>query len=501
MGILTVNSDFEKLYGSIENMPYNVRREYLKNSYFTIEVLDDEEITDKTITVILYTKVIPFITYRINKGNWVVKEQGTNINVKRGDIVEFKGNMDYSYYTDEAQHSDIRTFVMYSNCKVNVYGNILSLFYGSDMIEHDKLYFEHACDQMFNYNSNYFLKIVDASNLILPSRLSPHCYSGMFKYITTLTVAPEINNTSSAVNNEYFAGMFRGCSNLNYIKFTGIYKNGNFSNWVNGVGQTGTFVKNFSEKFPTGVHGIPSGWTVIDLNCEPTKSISFTPNSGNIYSGDNIALMYGNNNNEVTGIKYTLDGTDPTVNGIEYEDYINITEEGTLTIKAVAYNYANNKYYYSDIYTANYTVLPEPMKIYVDKFPEINVEDPPYWEDAGYNTRDEFIAAVIEEPYENGCDVWRYSNDTLEYDGNEYYVWTVGGNNQGGSIPDAFLLTTTDNYETLYGESLEEDILNEFSSLYGYTFTDDMTEGYIQEDLGDDKKYLVKVVNNTTNED
>lgn len=500
MGVVVINSDLLKVYGSIDNMPYNVRREYLKNSYFTIEVLDDEEITDKTITVLLYNEVIPFITYRINKGNWVVKESGSNnINVKKGDIVEFKGNIDYSYYTDEEQHADVIAFTIYSNCKVNVYGNILSLFYGSDMIEHDKLYFEKACRKMFSYSSSKFLKIVDASNLILPSVLSPGCYSDMFNYITTLTVAPEINNTIAVVNNGYFTEMFKGCSNLNYIKFTGIYRNGNFSNWVNGVGQTGTFVKNFSEKFPTGASGIPSGWTVIDLNCEPTKSIIITPNGGNIYSGDNITLRYGNNNNEVTGIKYTLDGTDPTVNGIEYEEYISITEEGELTIKVVAYNYANEKYYYSDVYTANYTVLPEPMNIYIDKFP--SDEDAPYWEDMGCETRAEYMAACIEEPFEMGCDKWVYTNDTLEYDGNEYYVWKFSGNNMEGSNPDALLLTTTDNYETLYGESLEDDITNTFTSLYGFTFTDDITEGYTQEDLGEDKKYLVKVVNNTTNED
>lgn len=146
----------------------------------------------------------------------------------------------------------------------------------------------------------------------------------------------------------------------------------------------------------------------------------------------------------------------------------------------------------------------EPPKhyiLYVDKFPEINVEDPPYWKDMGYDTRTEYMAAIIKEPYENGCDMWRYSNDTLEYDGNEYYVWKFSGNNQGGPKPEALLLTTTDNYDTLYGESLEDDITNTFTSLYALSFTDDITEGYIQEDLGDDKRYLVKVVNNTTNED
>jgi hypothetical protein len=62
--------------------------------------------------------------------------------------------------------------------------------------------------------------------------------------------------------------MFYGCTNLNYIKalFTTkpywLYTD----NWVSGVAATGTFVKSSSATWDvTGIHGIPSGWTVIAL--------------------------------------------------------------------------------------------------------------------------------------------------------------------------------------------------------------------------------------------
>ena len=52
---------------------------------------------------------------------------------------------------------------------------------------------------------------------------------------------------------------------MNYIKClaTDISANSCISNWVSGVSPTGTFVKSANmDSWPTGVSGIPSGWTV-----------------------------------------------------------------------------------------------------------------------------------------------------------------------------------------------------------------------------------------------
>ena len=59
--------------------------------------------------------------------------------------------------------------------------------------------------------------------------------------------------------------MFYGCSSLNYIKAMFTTKPDKFltNNWVNGVAANGTFVKNSAATWTTtGVHGVPSGWTV-----------------------------------------------------------------------------------------------------------------------------------------------------------------------------------------------------------------------------------------------
>ena len=61
--------------------------------------------------------------------------------------------------------------------------------------------------------------------------------------------------------------MFYGCNKLNYIKMlaTDISSSDCLYNWVNGVSSTGTFVKHPDmTSLPTGVDGIPEGWTVVN---------------------------------------------------------------------------------------------------------------------------------------------------------------------------------------------------------------------------------------------
>ena len=93
--------------------------------------------------------------------------------------------------------------------------------------------------------------------------LTDYCYSGMFNGCTSLTTAPELPAT--ILVDLCYSSMFRGCTNLNYIKamFITTPSVTYTSNWVNGVASTGTFVKSSVAAWNvTGVHGVPSGWTV-----------------------------------------------------------------------------------------------------------------------------------------------------------------------------------------------------------------------------------------------
>ena len=101
----------------------------------------------------------------------------------------------------------------------------------------------------------------------LPSTtLDLGCYNSMFYGCTSLTNAPELPSTTLIM--DCYNSMFYGCTELNYIKMlaTDISDTRCLNNWVNGVSSTGTFVKHPNmTSLPTGVSGIPTGWTVQDV--------------------------------------------------------------------------------------------------------------------------------------------------------------------------------------------------------------------------------------------
>ena len=95
--------------------------------------------------------------------------------------------------------------------------------------------------------------------------LTNGCYSYMFYNCKSLTNAPELPVTTLV---DYcYRYMFYGCNKLNYIKMlaTDISATNCLNSWVYGVSSTGTFVKHPNmASLPTGVSGIPNGWTVQD---------------------------------------------------------------------------------------------------------------------------------------------------------------------------------------------------------------------------------------------
>ena len=95
--------------------------------------------------------------------------------------------------------------------------------------------------------------------------LANGCYDSMFDGCTNLTTAPELPAIS--LRKYCYNHMFIGCSSLQSITClatSGINSNSSTTNWVSGVNASGTFVKASGATWPTGTHGIPSGWTVVD---------------------------------------------------------------------------------------------------------------------------------------------------------------------------------------------------------------------------------------------
>ena len=210
-------------------------------------------------------------SYSINDGEWVEISGTKFINLSVGDNVRFKS-------TDA-----IETLFDGISQNFNVYGNILSLKYGDNFMGKKDVY-------KLSFNGS---KVVDASNLVLPATsLTNNAYDSMFMNCRSLTAAPELPATTLAKGcyNQMFYGctslttapalpattldvacyayMFYDCSSLNYVKClclsTGIASTDYIEDWVNGVSPTGTFVKKAGVTWPTGISGIPSGWTVVE---------------------------------------------------------------------------------------------------------------------------------------------------------------------------------------------------------------------------------------------
>lgn len=95
--------------------------------------------------------------------------------------------------------------------------------------------------------------------------LTLNCYEGMFFGCTSLTHAPELPATT--LTSYCYYNMFRDCTNLSSIKCLAAYNisSGQLGNWTNGVASTGTFYKASGVTWPTGVSGIPEGWTVVEV--------------------------------------------------------------------------------------------------------------------------------------------------------------------------------------------------------------------------------------------
>jgi hypothetical protein len=146
----------------------------------------------------------------------------------------------------------VGTFGITKSC--NLGGNPISLVASNQLLE-------NSFQELFRNCSG----IIDASQLQLPTTLTKGCFLYMFYGCTNLTSAPELPATTLV---EYcYAYMFYGCIKLNYIKMlaTDVSANSCLYYWVYGVASSGTFVKNPAmTSLPTGISGIPSGWTVVN---------------------------------------------------------------------------------------------------------------------------------------------------------------------------------------------------------------------------------------------
>ena len=171
-------------------------------------------------------------------------------------------------------------------------GNIMSLLYGNNFTGNETN-FPSGSTLNFNRLFYYNTTLVNVNYLLLPATrlttgcyasmfegcsgitqapvlpavsLTRECYYTMFKNCTSLTQAPALH--AITLTRECYYSMFSGCTSLNKVTCyatSGINTNGSTSYWLSGVSSTGTFTKAAGATWPSGVNGIPSGWTVVNV--------------------------------------------------------------------------------------------------------------------------------------------------------------------------------------------------------------------------------------------
>lgn len=250
--------------------------------------------------------------YSLNGGAWtaftLLKNTASKLiaTLSPNDIISFRRDNENFY---QAQ------FISDSNLTFDIYGNLLSLQYGANFNGQTTL--RNTTKQAFGpvfkgtnvvdasklmltatelSSGCYYEMFSDCSNLINPPSILPatvmssSCYYGLFNNCQSLTTFPTILATTLAEDcframfrktaistapplpyatikaRSYYA-MFQQCQNLNYVKClaTNAAANGGDTyGWLEDVSPTGTFVKASGVTWPTGVSGIPNGWTVIE---------------------------------------------------------------------------------------------------------------------------------------------------------------------------------------------------------------------------------------------
>jgi hypothetical protein len=271
--IWVANEFFRKSYVAYTNPPVRNLR------YFYVEARDEN--IDHSLVSLHFTS--GKVQYLKNEDGWVSYTSNSELRMKNGDRIYFRGNI--------ANWSGADHFAVEG--KVNVGGNIASLF-RNDFTE-DDLPEDWGKSTSASWSFQSFFAneagLVDASALVLPmeamrqngyramfqncynlvaapslpaATLAGSCYQAMFQNCTALTTSPKLK--AETLVGSCYAEMFSGCSSLNEITMIGrgSIPNNSLTNWVSGVAASGDFYGYVTTTLSVGVSGIPVGW--VDRN-------------------------------------------------------------------------------------------------------------------------------------------------------------------------------------------------------------------------------------------
>ena len=141
--------------------------------------------------------------------------------------------------------------------------------------------------------------LVNAPSTLPAKTVVWDAYHSMFQGCTSLVKSPKILSDGVGNTSNYTA-MFSGCTSLNEITCTSTATaSGSFSNWVAGVSATGIFYKNPNvTNWGTGIHGIPSGWSVRDVSPVVFKARQNNSTVGLAHLSTNHTLQYSSDSGD-----------------------------------------------------------------------------------------------------------------------------------------------------------------------------------------------------------
>lgn len=178
--------------------------------------------------------------------------------------IRTKGNVQYSLNGMFQDCSNLLTPPVLPSTELNRCA-YLNLFKGCTSLVTPPALPATVFNNGYVYNNMFYGCTSLATAPALPATtLTRSCYSSMFNGCTSLVESPVLSAASTV--QEAYQNMFNGCTQLTRITMlaTRIY-NGSLNGWVTDVAANGTFVKNANmTTLPSGVNGIPDGWTVID---------------------------------------------------------------------------------------------------------------------------------------------------------------------------------------------------------------------------------------------
>lgn len=200
----------------------------------TLDIVSGGTLVFKGYSTWLDKKVLS--VSRDNGETWTTltpTNNGTSINVSAGEKLIMKGyNSSYAQSNAYAKFED-------STAHFNIYGNIMSLVDYDNFTTLNTLTNEYVFTAMFRD-----CKIHNV-NVYLPATvLTEGCYLDLFAQYNLSTIE-KITITCLATDISAY-----GCT----------------KGWLTGIATTGTFVKHPNTTWPTGVDGIPTGWTVQDAD-------------------------------------------------------------------------------------------------------------------------------------------------------------------------------------------------------------------------------------------